>query len=62
MVCAGRPARHDSDLSTIDHGLELSGRIHKEARADVVTVINDAGAVSQVIISEPQTDRPDKKK
>ena len=62
MVRAGNPVRHDSDLSTIDHGLELPIPMHKEARADVVTIISDAGAVSQVIITEPQTGRLDKQK
>jgi hypothetical protein len=42
----------------IDHGLALPGTPDKESRADVVTVIDQAGIVRQAIISEPQSTRP----
>jgi len=58
-VPAGIASRADSDLSLIDHGLDMPGPSHRERRADVVTVINNSGKVCQVIISEPQSTEPD---
>ena len=58
-VPAGTARRADSDLSLIDHGLDMPGPPHRERRADVVTVINDSGKVCRVIISEPQSTEPD---
>jgi hypothetical protein len=61
-VRTGIASRADSDLSLIDHGLDMPGPPHRERRADVVTVINEAGKVCQVIISEPQSTEPDLEK
>ncbi|MGD0560126.1 MAG: hypothetical protein ABSA93_34810 [Streptosporangiaceae bacterium] len=57
MVRAGRPVRHDSDLSTIDHGLELPIPMHKEARADVVTIPNFQ--VRLIVVDRLSTPHPD---